>query len=103
MVFSASAVTAEHQYGRSYFFLLRQAVWLVIGLGGMFALMRTDYRRLRAPARRFPTIGGALLLLVGTLFLDKSHAKPRWLRFRPGGMQPSASYCSRISGRLWPC
>ncbi len=31
MVFSASAVTAEQHYGRSYIFLLRQAAWLVIG------------------------------------------------------------------------
>jgi cell division protein FtsW (lipid II flippase) len=27
MIFSASAVTAEHEYGHSYFFLLRQAAW----------------------------------------------------------------------------
>jgi cell division protein FtsW len=89
MVFSASAVTAEHQYGRSYIFLLRQAVWLVIGLAGMFALMRMDYRRLREPAVVFPTIGVVLLLLVGTLFLDKSHATHRWIRFGPVGIQPS--------------
>ena len=31
MIYSASAVTAEHQYGRSYIFLLRQTAWLVIG------------------------------------------------------------------------
>ena len=35
MIFSASAVTAEHEYGHSYFFLLRQSAWLAIGLAGM--------------------------------------------------------------------
>jgi len=35
MIFSASAVTAEQQYGHSYIFLLRQAIWLAIGLVGM--------------------------------------------------------------------
>ena len=50
MIYSASAVTADQQYGRSYIFLLRQAAWLLLGLLGMFALMRTDYRRLREPA-----------------------------------------------------
>ncbi|MBV9886031.1 MAG: FtsW/RodA/SpoVE family cell cycle protein, partial [Acidobacteria bacterium] len=45
MIFSASAVTAEHQYGRPYIFLLRQSAWLVLGIVGMFALMRVDYRR----------------------------------------------------------
>jgi cell division protein FtsW len=89
MIFSASAVTAEHQYGRSYIFLFRQAAWLVIGLGGMFALMRTDYRKLREPAVVFPTVCVVLLMLVGAFFLDKSHATHRWIRFGPVGIQPS--------------
>ena len=89
MIFSASAVTAEHQYGRSYIFLLRQAAWLVIGLGGMFALMRTDYRKLREPAVVFPTVCVVLFMLVGAFFLDKSHATHRWIRFGPVGIQPS--------------
>lgn len=89
MVFSASAVTAEHQYGRSYIFLLRQAVWLVLGIVGMFALMRTDYRRLREPAVVYTALCVVLLMLVGTFFLDKSHATHRWIRFGPLGIQPS--------------
>src|ERR1700674_631054 len=89
MIFSASAVTAEHQYGRSYIFLLRQAAWLVIGLGGMFALMRTDYRKLREPTVVFPTVCVVLLMLVGAFFFDKSHATHRWIRFGPVGIQPS--------------
>jgi cell division protein FtsW len=89
MVFSASAVTAEHQYGRSYIFLLRQAVWLVLGVAGMFALMRTDYRRLREPAVVYTAICVVLLMLVGTFFLDKSHATHRWIKFGPLGIQPS--------------
>lgn len=89
MIYSASAVTADQQYGRSYIFLLRQSAWLVIGLLGMFALMRTDYRRLREPAFVYPTIFLVLLMLVGAFFLDKSHATHRWIRFGPVGIQPS--------------
>src|SRR3984893_7383946 len=89
MVFSASAVTAEQHYGRSYIFLLRQAVWLVIGLFGMFALMRLDYRRLRAPKVVYTTLGAVFLMLVGAFFLDKSHATHRWIKFGPVGIQPS--------------
>ena len=89
MVFSASAVTADHQYGRSYIFLVRQAVWLVFGLFGMFALMRTDYRRLREPAVVYTAVCVVLLMLVGTFFLDKSHATHRWIKFGPLGIQPS--------------
>src|SRR4029077_16372557 len=89
MIFSASAVTAEQQYGHSYIFLARQAAWLFIGLVGMFALMKTDYRRLREPAVIYPVVCVVLILLVGTLFLDKSHATHRWIRFGPAGIQPS--------------
>jgi cell division protein FtsW len=89
MIFSASAVTAEKEYTHSYYFLVRQAAWLVLGLLGMFALMRTDYRRLREPAVVYTAVCVVLLLLVGTFFLDKSHATHRWIRYGPVGIQPS--------------
>src|ERR1700674_2718755 len=74
MIFSASAVTAEQQYGHSYIFVARQAAWLLIGLFGMFALMKMDYRRMREPAVVYTVVCVVLLMLVGTFFLDKSHA-----------------------------
>lgn len=89
MIYSASAVTAENEYGRSYIFLLRQAVWLVIGLAGMFALMRLDYRRLREPAVVYVAVCGVLLLLIAAFFMDKSHATHRWIRIGPANIQPS--------------
>jgi cell division protein FtsW len=89
MIFSASAVTAEKDYGHSYYFLIRQAAWLVIGLLGMFALMRTDYRRLREPAVVYSAACVIVLLLIGAFFLDKAHATHRWIRFGPVGIQPS--------------
>src|SRR2546430_16116138 len=89
MIFSASAVTAQQQYGHSYIFLLRPAPWLFIGLLGMFALMRTDYRRLREPAVIYSVVCIVLLLLNGTFFPDKSHATHRWNKFGPLSIQPS--------------
>jgi cell division protein FtsW len=89
MIYSASAVTAGQQYGRSNIFVLRQAAWLVIGILGMFALMRTDYRRLREPAVVYITVCLVLIMLVSTFFLDETHATHRWIRFGPVGIQPS--------------
>jgi len=89
MIFSASAVTADSQYGHSYIFLARQAVWLAAGIFGMFALMRSDYRKLREPAVIYTTVCVVLLLLVGTFFLDKSHATHRWIKMGPLNIQPS--------------
>jgi cell division protein FtsW len=89
MILSASAVTAEQQYGHSYIFLARQTAWLLLGLTGMFVLMRTDYRKLREPAVIYPVVCVVLLMLVGTFFLDKSHATHRWIKFGPVNIQPS--------------
>ena len=89
MIFSASAVTAEHEYGHSYIFLLRQAAWLVLGLAGMFVLMRTDYRRLREPAVVYSVLCAVGLLLVCSFFMDKSHATLRWIGLGPIHIQPS--------------
>jgi len=89
MIFSASAVTAEQLYGHAYIFALRQTVWLVAGLLGMFALMRLDYHRLREPAVVYTAVCLVVLMLAGTFFLDKSHATHRWIRIGPVGIQPS--------------
>jgi cell division protein FtsW len=89
MIYSASAVTAEHQYGHSYIFLVRQTAWLILGLLGMFALMRMDYHRLREPAVVYTALCLVLLMLVGAFFLDKSHATHRWIKIGPANIQPS--------------
>jgi cell division protein FtsW len=89
MILSASAMTAEQQFGHSYYFLVRQSAWLLLGLLGMFVLMRTDYHRLREPAVVYPVLCLVVLLLVGAFFVDKSHATHRWIRFGPLGVQPS--------------
>jgi len=89
MIFSASAVTAQQQYGHSYYFVVRQVVWLAFGLLGMFALMKLDYHRLREPAVVYTALCLVVVMLVGTFFLDKSHATHRWIRFGPVHIQPS--------------
>ena len=89
MIFSASAVTAKEQYGHSYYFVLRQAVWLLAGLAGMFALMKLDYHKLREPAVVYTAICTVLVMLVLALLMSKSHATHRWIRFGPIGIQPS--------------
>jgi cell division protein FtsW len=89
MVFSASAITVREQGGSGYGFLIRQLVCLLIGILGMFALMNFDYRKLRQPRVIFTGLGLILLLLVGVLFLDRSHATHRWIRLGPASLQPS--------------
>jgi cell division protein FtsW len=89
MIFSASAVTAQQIYRHSYVFVLRQVVWLLAGLAGMFGLMKLDYHRLREPAVVYTALCVVAVLLVGTFFLDKSHATHRWIKVGPVNLQPS--------------
>jgi cell division protein FtsW len=89
MVFSASAVTAREQYGNGYYFLIRQVLWVAMGLAAMVAMINVDYRRLRRPPFVFMLLLGVVLMLVGVFFLDKSHATHRWIRIGPASLQPS--------------
>jgi cell division protein FtsW len=89
MIFSASAVTAEQQFGHSYHFALRQVVWLVAGLLGMFGLMKLDYHKLREPAVVYTVLCLILFMLVATFFLGQSHSTHRWIRVGPAQIQPS--------------
>lgn len=89
MVFSASAVTARDLYGNAYVFLIRQLLYIVLGIGGMFWLMNMDYRKLRQPRVIFTGLGVTFILLVAVFFLDRSHATHRWIRVGPLSLQPS--------------
>ena len=89
MVFSASAVTAKELYGNGYVFLERQIIWLAVGLFGMIRLMNFDYRRLREPRVIYSSLAAILLMLIGVLFLDRSHATHRWIHLGPLSLQPS--------------
>ena len=89
MVFSASAMTARYEYGNGYYFLVRQLLWVALGIGGMFWLMNTDYRKLRQPRVIFTALSVTLVLLIAVFFLDRSHATHRWIRLGPLSFQPS--------------
>jgi cell division protein FtsW len=90
MVYSASAVLAQKNYGNQYYFLLRQGAWAAIGLIAMAVAMRIDYRHYKRPGVLMPILGVTLLLLVIVLFFPAINGTHRWIRY--GGyvsIQPS--------------
>jgi len=89
MVFSASAITFGQLTGNGYIFLLRQLLWVALGISGMFWLMNADYRRLRQPRVIFTGLAVTLVLLIAVIFLDRSHQTHRWIRLGPLSLQPS--------------
>jgi len=83
MIFSASAVTAEQQYGTRTYFSSARLHGYSSALG-MFALMKTDYRRLREPQSSIRSLR--------RLALARRHVFPRQVpchasldQVRPGG------------------
>ncbi len=90
MVFSASAVMANAQYGSPYGLMLKQAGWATLGMLMLFLLIRLDYRHYNNPKVVFPAVAGTMLLLLGVFAMPGSHNTHRWFRF--GGFftfQPS--------------
>jgi cell division protein FtsW len=65
MVYSASAIRATRQLHDEFFFLSRQVVAFVLGLGGLVLALRLGHRRSAALA--YPLLGVTVLALVAVL------------------------------------
>ena len=89
MVFSASAITAQATSGSPYSFLIKQAIWGVLGLAGMTVVMQVDYRKLNHPRVVFPLVAITALLLLVVFAMPVSHGAHRWIKLGPLSLQPS--------------
>jgi cell division protein FtsW len=88
MIYSASSVVADMRMGSSYYFALRQLIWIAVAIPLMMFMKRLNYRKLQSPAVAFTAMGLVVILLVAVYFADPD--KHRWIRFgRLGGLQPS--------------
>jgi cell division protein FtsW len=90
MVYSASAIMATERFHDPYFFLKKQLVWAVLGLGGLIAALRIDYRRLER--WQWPILLGAAVLLLLVLvppFAQPINGTRRWLRLGLVSFQPA--------------
>lgn len=89
LVYSSSAVIAMENLGNSLFFLMRQIIWLAIGLTGMTVAMKTDYRILSTPYIVYGLLGLSFLMLAATLFSKPINGTKRWILLGPMSVQPS--------------
>jgi cell division protein FtsW len=89
-VYSASFAIAYHEFGDPHYFVGRQAVFALAGVGALVIFMKMDYRRLRAlsvPMMALALIG-LLAVLVPGIGVERYGAS-RWLEFGPLSVQPS--------------
>ncbi len=89
-VYSASFAVGYHEYGNTNYFIARQAIFALIGLGAMVFFMRMDYNRLRKLSLPMLLIAlvGLLAVLVPGIGVERNGAT-RWLEFGPIAIQPS--------------
>jgi cell division protein FtsW len=87
MVYSASSVMAQLRFDNTYYFIERQVFWVAAGVLVLMLMKRTNYRKLQNPGVAFAFMSLVLIALVAVYFIDtRQH---RWIRFGPGGVQPS--------------
>jgi cell division protein FtsW len=89
MVYSASAPVALEKYGKASTFLVRQAMWAVLGLALLAIVMRIDYRTYREPVFIWTCLGVVSLALVAVLFMPPINNARRWFGIAGIGLQPS--------------
>ena len=89
MVYSASAVIALERYQQPYLFVIRQAMWTVLGLAALWVAMRVDYRAYKSDAFVWTLLGIVAATLVGVLFSAPVNGTRRWFGLGGLGIQPS--------------
>jgi cell division protein FtsW len=69
--------------------VVRQIFFAVLGVAGMMALLRFDYRALRTPLASFSLLGLAIVFLLLALVSPAVNETNRWIRIGGLSFQPS--------------
>jgi len=89
MVYSASAVLADQRFDQPYLFLIKQAMWAVLGIAVLAVAMRIDYRTYRNDAFVWAVLGVVILMLLLVFFSPPVNGTRRWFNIGGLGIQPS--------------
>jgi cell division protein FtsW len=93
MVYSASSVYAQREYGTTWHVLARHGAYVAIGLGALWFASRVPVRvwrdRLSGLLLVVAFASLAVLLVPGMPFAPEVNGATRWIRLGPLGFQPS--------------
>lgn len=87
MLFSASYAYAYYNYGNSYYFIIRQVAFAILGVILMLLISYFDYHHLHRFAIPLLLVSYAFLVIV--LFLPAVKGVHRWINLGLFGFQPS--------------
>src|SRR5215475_2996380 len=89
MVYSASAIVGERNYGSQFHYVLRQGLWGAVGLVAMAFGLSIDYRRYKQPTLIYSILGLTFFLLAIVFLLPRINETHRWIRWGFFSLQPS--------------
>src|SRR5581483_2087687 len=91
MIYSASAIITVQKTGldNPYYFITKQAAFLLIGSIAMLIIMHLDLSRLRDRRVIYALMAFALIALVGALFAPSINGTHRWVTMPHVHFQPS--------------
>ena len=90
MAYSASSAEAYFKYDSSFYYVKRQLLWVLLGVGAMWVLSRVDYawwRRAAVPLAGL-VLAGLMVVLVPSIGTSFNGAR-RWIFVGGQGLQPS--------------
>ena len=88
MVLSASSPTSLQEYGNSYHYFLRQLLFAILGLFGMYIASRVDYRIFQKFYKHAWWLS-AILLFAVLIFGSEGGGAKRWIDLKFTTFQPS--------------
>jgi len=89
MVYSASAVLAQSEHHGSFYYVIKQAIWTMIGLVAMLVAMQFDYNRLRDPRIVYGLLLLTIFMLMAVFAFSPINGARRWIKFSGLSIQPS--------------
>ena len=89
MVFSASAVLSQGEWGSPYKYVAKQCIYALLGMAALFGLMRVDYRRYNSYPFVVSAIALTTLLLLAVFVMHGQFGAHRWIQVGSVTLQPS--------------
>src|SRR5687768_16089735 len=89
MVYSASAVVAQGENHGQFHYVIKQAMWTLIGFAVMLLATQFDYQRLRNRRLVYGLLAVTVVLLITVFAFPRINGAHRWIRFAGFSMQPS--------------
>src|ERR1051325_4774670 len=89
MVYSASAVLAQKENGNQFYYVIKQGVWVAIGLGVMLLAMQFNYQLLKNRRIVYGLLVLCTLGLMGVFAFSSTNGAHRWIKLPGVSVQPS--------------